>query len=102
VVWFNGFTHTETREQGKMNTDQIRVIYAEALSAESDSARNMAWDAGDNAADTCVEHRQNVRDAAGNHTDEFLFWWEMSLISILSYDNDAEAHAYYAKHGITA
>jgi hypothetical protein len=90
------------QEQGKMNTDRIRVIYAEALNAETVSARIMAWNAGDNAGATCSENGQEAWDAGGNHTDDFMFWWMQSIISILSDDNNAEAHAYYAERGITA
>jgi hypothetical protein len=90
-----------------MTTAQIRAVWSEALNdADNEAASLMAWEAGDNAALTCQDNGQPVHDAAGNHSDEFLYWWEQSVISLLSHSsyefNTEAAKAYYAQRGITA
>lgn len=87
----------------QQQADKVRAVWSEALNtAENDNARLMAWDAGDNAAATCAEQNQSRLNAEGHLSDEFIFWWEQSLVCILSDSSDSLAHAYYTKRGITA
>ena len=87
----------------QQKADKARAVWSEALeTAENDNARLMAWDAGDNAAATCAENGQSRLNAEGYLSDEFIYWWEQSLVFVLSDSSDSLAHAYYAKRGITA
>lgn len=89
--------------------DKARAIWNEAMNsgAANSCVSCVAFDAGDNAAATVVETTGNdYRDPTGYHTDEFVFWWEQSLISILSDHsgefNTPEVRQWYADRGITA
>jgi hypothetical protein len=110
LLYAHGQAQSRADKQGaskmyktQQQADRTRAIWQEALNTtESDEARVMAWDAGDNAAETCAENGQARLNEKGCLSDEFLYWWELSLISILSDSRDTSAHAYFAKRGITA
>ena len=87
----------------QQKADKARAVWSEALNTdENTAARIMAWDAGDNAAATCAENGQDRFNAEGQLSDEFIYWWELSLIGILADSSDASALVYYAKRGIVA
>jgi hypothetical protein len=82
--------------------DKARAIWQEAIALTDLDICCTALDAGDNAAATLLDAGKDFRDQNGVQTDEFVYWWEQSLISILSDSCDTPAHAYFAKRGITA
>ena len=82
--------------------DKARAIWQEAITSTDLDVCCAALDAGDNAAATLLDAGKDFRDQNGVQTDEFVYWWEQSLVSILSDSCDTTAHAYFAKRGITA
>ena len=88
----------KTQEQA----DKARALWQEAIASPDLDISCPALDAGDNAAATLLDAGKDFRDQNGVQTDEFVYWWEQSLVSILSDSCDTKAHAYFAKRGITA
>lgn len=88
--------------------DKVRAIWNEAMNSHAANLNVscMAFDAGDNAAATLIEAGKDFRDQDGLHTNEFVYWWEMSLVASLSDHcgtfNNEEVRAWYADRGIEA